>query len=134
MLFLGEKTGSQLKVEIVSRLDFGVDEAAHKGAVEAVGRTLMVLPRGLDRVHPVSNRSFYQATIETGGGAGISSYPQGSPRRPKGRQHLAQNDRLIASLSQALVVVEAQKKSDTMSCALAASASVACFFQFEGGT
>lgn len=106
-------------VRIVSGLDFGVDEAAHKGAVEAVGRTLMVLPNGLERIRPRAHKKFYQTTIECGSGAGLSPFSPGLTKRPDKQSYIKRN-RLIASLSQALIVVETKKKSDTMSCALVA--------------
>ena len=106
-------------IRIVSGLAFGIDIAAHTGAVESAGRTLMVLGNGLSQVRPCVHRKFYTEVISSSSGAGLSPfYPEFKSRRD-GRNYLERN-KLIAALSQVVVVAEAQQRSGSMSCVLAA--------------
>lgn len=104
---------------IVSGLDVGICKAAHTGAAEAVGRTLMVLPNGLHKVRPCIHRRFYQEVIERGLGAGLSPFRPDSTKRPDGRKYIEKN-KLITALSRVLIIAEAGEKSHSMSCVLAA--------------
>lgn len=96
---------------IVSGLADGLDSAGHRAAVKNHSPTIGVLGVPIDRTYPASNREL-RWKIEQNGCI-ISEYPPESG--PVGANGFLQRNRLIAALSAALVVVEAQEKSGTMS-------------------
>jgi DNA processing protein len=97
---------------IVSGAAYGIDDAAHAGALAVDGVTIAVLASGPDIPYPREHRSLL-ADI-TAHGAVVSEYPPGSrPTRPR---FLARN-RIIAALGRGIVVVEAAQRSGTMNTA-----------------
>lgn len=96
-------------VTVVSGLAYGIDAAAHKGALDGKGRTIAVLGQGLDIVYPKSNSHLYD-TIPSNG-ALVSEYPPGVEPKP---WHFPQRNRLIAGMSLGLLVVEAGEKSGAL--------------------
>ena len=104
---------AQLGVVIVSGLAFGIDTIAHKAALAQGGRTIAVLPSGIDTIYPASNRHLAWQ-IATENGSLITEYPEGHV--PRKHDFLARN-RLISGLSQAVVIVEAAQRSGTLSTA-----------------
>lgn len=93
----------------MSGLAAGVDAAAHEGALAAGGRTVGVLGCGIDVVYPRENRELYRRVRE--GGALVSEYYLGEA--PLAWRFPARN-RIIAGLSDAVVVVEAPEKSGAL--------------------
>jgi DNA processing protein len=93
---------------VVSGLAYGVDAAAHQGAVDADGKTLAVLGTGVDRIYPRGHRKLAADLLCSG--ALLSEFPLGQPPT---RWTFPQRNRLIAALGQALVVVQAGPKSGT---------------------
>lgn len=87
----------------VSGLARGVDTAAHRGSLHAAGHALAVLGSGIDVCYPRENRSLYDRIVETGG-AVVSEYEPGTP---PDRWRFPARNRIIAAVSQAVVVVEA---------------------------
>lgn len=87
---------------IVSGGALGVDAAAHRGALEAGGATFAVLGCGVDVIYPDRHRALF-ADVTAGGGL-LSEYAPGT--RPRHGQFPARN-RIIAALSEAVLVVEA---------------------------
>ena len=96
---------------VVSGLADGLDSAGHRAAVREDRPTIGVLGVPIDRTYPATNREL-RRKIEANGCV-ISEYPPESAAI--GRVGFLQRNRLIAALSMALVVVEAQEKSGTMS-------------------
>ena len=96
---------------IVSGLADGLDSAGHRAAVKTGCPTIAVMGVPIDRTYPAANRGLREQ-IEARGCV-ISEYPPES--NPIGATGFLQRNRLIAALSTALVVVEAQEKSGTMS-------------------
>jgi integrase/recombinase XerC len=101
---------------VVSGGAVGVDAAAHAGAVDAGGVTVVVLGCGLDVPYPRANTGLF-ARVRTSGGTLASEHPPGS--QPRAANFLPRN-RLIAALSTAVVVVEAAEDSGSLSTARAA--------------
>ena len=95
---------------VVSGLAWGIDTAAHTGAVEASGRTWATLPSGLDLVFPPSNAALANRIVEEGG-ALISEYLPGTRPHPT---FFVERDRLQAALAQAVVVIETGLTGGTM--------------------
>ncbi len=103
---------------VVSGLALGIDGAAHRATVDAGGRTVAVLPSPLDRVYPPRHRPLARAILASGG-ALVSEVPIGAA---VGRPDFAHRNRIIAGLSEAVVVVEAPDHSGALLTAAAAIA------------
>ncbi|WP_185994971.1 DNA-processing protein DprA [Nocardioides campestrisoli] len=97
---------------VVSGAAFGIDQAAHRGALAAGGTTIAVLACGVDRAYPAAHRQLIDHVAEVG--AVVSEAPPGcAPMRVR---FLARN-RVIAALSAGTVVVEAAVRSGALSTA-----------------
>ncbi len=105
-------------VTVVSGLALGIDGAAHRGALEAGGRTVAVLPSPLDRIYPPRHRTLARE-IARRGGALVTEVPVGAAI---GRPDFARRNRLIAGLGEATVIVEAPDRSGALLTAAAAIA------------
>lgn len=101
---------------VVSGLAYGIDSAAHRGALSVSGHTVAAVAGGVDRPYPVGNLALAGMIMRDG--AVISELPPGhQPTRPA---FLARN-RLIAALTGGLVVVEAALRSGARNSAAWAS-------------
>lgn len=98
-------------VIIVSGLAFGVDAIAHRGAMEAGGTTIAILPSGLENIYPGTHRKLAEQIVEKGG-ALISEYE--SSVCPQKYQFLARN-RIVSGLTDAVIITEAGERSGTLS-------------------
>lgn len=102
---------------VVSGGAFGIDVAAHRGALAAGGRTVVLLAGGVDRPYPAAHARLFDA-VRSHGGALVSEVPLGwAPMR---NRFLLRN-RLIAALARGTVVVEAATRSGALSTARHAS-------------
>lgn len=97
-------------VVIVSGLALGVDAIAHQAALAAGGKTIAVLPCGLDKPYPATNRQLARKILEQGG-ALVSEYPEGTP--PLQHQFIERN-RIVSGLSDGVLITEAAAKSGTI--------------------
>ncbi|MDQ3763839.1 MAG: DNA-protecting protein DprA, partial [Actinomycetota bacterium] len=102
---------------VVSGAAFGIDGAAHRGALAAEGRTVVVQACGLDRAYPAGHQGLLDRVAV--GGAVVSEYPPGV--RPARHRFLVRN-RLIAAFAAGTVVVEAGVRSGARRTAAAAAA------------
>lgn len=91
---------------VVSGLAFGIDAAAHRGALTTRHPTVAVLANGVDAAYPVAHTSLMEGVVARG--AVVSEAPPGC--RPLKAAFLARN-RLIAALTEGVVVVEAAARS-----------------------
>jgi DNA processing protein len=91
---------------IVSGGAFGIDAAAHRGALAAEAPTLAVLACGVDRPYPAAHGALFNRIAETG--LLVSEWPPGCA--PLRHRFLVRN-RLIAALTRGTVVVEAAARS-----------------------
>ena len=94
---------------IVSGGAIGVDGAAHEGALSK-GQTVAVLGSGLDDLYPPQHGPLFRRIAE-GGGAVVSEFPFGTPPL---QGLFPRRNRLIAALSQVVVVVEAARRSGSL--------------------
>ncbi len=104
------ETLARAGVTVVSGLAFGIDAAAHEGAVRADGATIAVLGSGADVIYPAENERL-AAEILDKGGAIVSEYPPGMP--PLSTNFPARN-RIISGMSAGVLLVEGAKKSGAM--------------------
>ncbi|MGH3534895.1 MAG: DNA-processing protein DprA, partial [Pseudonocardiaceae bacterium] len=102
---------------VISGAAFGIDGAAHRGALAAEGSTVAVQACGLDRAYPAGHQRLLDRIA--GSGAVISEYPPGGC--PARHRFLVRN-RLIAAFAAGTVVVEAGVRSGARRTAAAAAA------------
>ena len=91
---------------IVSGAAHGIDAAAHRGALQAGGRTVAVLGSGIDVAYPASSRELLGTIARSG--AIVSEYPPGVQAGPR---HFPARNRIVVALARALVVVEGEARS-----------------------
>jgi DNA processing protein len=101
---------------IISGLAYGIDITAHRQAVAIGLPTVGVMGNGLQRIYPREHQSFTQKMLETGGL--LTEFPHD---QDPDREHFPMRNRIIASLCDALVVVESAKKGGSMISALYAN-------------
>lgn len=101
---------AQHGVTIISGLARGVDAAAHRGALEAGGRTVAVMGTGIDQVYPRDHRKLLGEILDNGG-AIVSEFPLGTPPAP---QNFPYRNRVISGLSLGVVLVEAAENSGSL--------------------
>ncbi|MEI8257389.1 MAG: DNA-processing protein DprA, partial [Deltaproteobacteria bacterium] len=86
-------------VGVVSGGALGIDAAAHAGALDAGGRTAVVLPSGLDQLYPLRHKPMYEEIVARGG-ALVSPFP---PETPPARWTFPRRNALLAALCDLLV-------------------------------
>jgi DNA processing protein len=91
---------------VVSGGAFGIDAAAHRGALAAGGLTVVVFATGIDRAYPASHANLFDRIAEDG--LLVSEWPPGTD--PFRHRFLIRN-RLIAAMTQGTVLVEAGARS-----------------------
>ena len=94
---------------VVSGGALGVDAAAHRGALEARGITFAVLGCGADVVYPERHGKLFEQIAVAGGL--LSEYPPGAPPLPG---CFPVRNRIVAALGDAVVVVEARRRSGAL--------------------
>lgn len=94
---------------IISGLAYGIDIEAHRAAIHFGLPTLAILGSPIDQIYPAVHRSTAEALQENG--ALISEYAPGSKMVPG---NFPARNRIIAGLSDALIVVEAAKKGGAL--------------------
>jgi DNA processing protein len=96
-------------ITVVSGAAYGIDGAAHRGALAAEGPTIAVLACGVERAYPRGHEQLIERIIRSG--AVVSESPPGaSPTRWR----FIERNRLIAGLARVTVVVEAGHRSGAM--------------------
>lgn len=96
-------------ITVVSGLARGIDACAHMGVLQGGGKTVAVLGCGVDIIYPRSNYKIFENILVHG--AIISEYPMGM--RPAPYMFPLRN-RIIAGMSQGVLVVEASKRSGSL--------------------
>ncbi len=112
-LAMAKKFGAELArlgFCVTSGLARGIDTAAHEGALSVGGKTAAVLGTGIDIIYPPENLALYRQ-IEAEGGAVLSEFPFG---RRADRQSFAMRNRIVAGMSEAVVVIESDVDGGAM--------------------
>ncbi|MBL7085127.1 MAG: DNA-protecting protein DprA [Candidatus Omnitrophica bacterium] len=97
-------------VTVVSGFMFGIDATAHKAAIDVGGRTIAVMPCGIDIIHPEHQEDLYKEILESNGlilSEFANTFPVALWTYPK-------RNRIVAGLSCATMVVEAGEKSGSL--------------------
>ena len=97
-------------VLIVSGLAYGIDVASHRASLSSHASTVGVLAHGLDRIYPPAHRSVAAQMTAQGGGLVTEYMSQSEPER----QNFVQRNRIIAGMSDAVVVVESAAKGGAL--------------------
>ncbi len=118
MEFAGRLAGDLARqgVVVLSGGAVGIDTAAHTGALDAGGATVVVAPSSIDRPYPPQNAPLFTRIVEQGG-ALLSAYESDTPALPYRFFH---RNTLLAALSHALVVVETRHRGGARNAASAA--------------
>lgn len=96
---------------IVSGLAFGVDQYAHRFALQTGLPTVAVLPTGLDKIYPLQHENLAADIASTEGCCLVTQFP--NKTAPIAIYFLWRND-LITRLADAVIVVESKKKGGAM--------------------
>jgi DNA processing protein len=115
-------------ITIVSGFMYGIDATAHKAALEAGGRTIAVMPCGVDIVHPGHQKGLYEEIINQNGLI-ISEYED---KHPPCLWTYPQRNKIMAGISLATLVIEAGPGSGSLITAKAAKAYKRRLFALPG--
>jgi DNA processing protein len=97
-------------VTVVSGLARGIDTQAHKGALQAKGRTVAAIGCGIDVMYPAENKQLAEEIV-AGGGSIVTEFPFGV--QPD-KQTFPMRNRIVSGWSLGVVVVEANLKSGAL--------------------
>lgn len=101
---------SSTTMTVVAGGAIGIEQAAHHGGLQSDGKTICVLAGGLTHMYPRENKKLFHLIEDEG----LMISEVAPWRRAKPHWFLMRN-RIIAALSEALVVIEARKKSGALS-------------------
>jgi DNA processing protein len=111
-LRMAEELGRDLAyagITVVSGLAYGIDAAAHHGAIAGGGPTVAVLGGGPDVIYPPSHRGLHRQVVSSG--AVISEHPPGTETT---RWSFPARNRIMAALARMVIIVEAAEPSGSM--------------------
>ncbi len=98
------------QILIVSGLAHGIDSLAHRFSIKNKLETVAVLGHGLHQIYPAANHGLAKEILNSGGGL-LSEYPGGVGAEP---YHFPARNRIVAGISDAVVVVESLMKGGSL--------------------
>jgi DNA processing protein len=101
-------------IVVVSGLALGVDAIAHQATLDTGGTTIAVLANALPEIRPMTNRAIGERIIASGGA--IISESDGE--RPLGKWSFLERNRIVAGISDAVLITEASARSGTLNTAM----------------
>lgn len=93
---------------VVSGLAYGIDSIAHRKALEVNGKTIAVLAGGFDKIYPSEHASLFEEIAQKG-----LVLTEHRPDISALKYHFPQRNRIVAALSDVLLITEAGAKSGT---------------------
>lgn len=99
-------------VTVVSGMARGIDGEAHRGALDAGGRSVAVLGTGSDIAYPAEHGALMRRILQRGGT--VTEFPPGTPPRPL---HFPRRNRILAALCDVVIIVEGSDRSGARSTA-----------------
>lgn len=96
-------------VLIVSGLAYGIDTIAHKAAIDNKMDTLGILAHGLDRIYPPTNRNLAEKMLNQGG-----LLTEFISKTNPDRENFPKRNRIVAGISDAVLVIESAKKGGAL--------------------
>lgn len=96
-------------IQVISGMATGIDGIAQSAALAAGGKSFAVLAGGVDICYPAENAGLYAKLFDQGGV--LSEHPPGT--RPLAQQFASRN-RIISALADAVLVIEARRRSGTL--------------------
>jgi DNA processing protein len=94
---------------VISGLARGIDAAAHRGALQAGGRTLAVLAGGLTKIYPPEHKDLARE-VESSGGL----LSEATMRQEPTPAMFPQRNRIISGMSRGVVIIEAAERSGAL--------------------
>lgn len=98
-----------LGATVVSGLALGIDAEAHRGCLDAGGKTIAVLAHGLHTAEPKANQALAYQILESHG-LWVSEHPEGTKAS---RQNFVPRNRIQVGLSKCSIIVESDVRSGT---------------------
>lgn len=114
-------------VMIISGLAFGIDSIAHKASVKHGLKTIGVLAHGLDMVYPSQNSGLAKQMIANGG-----LLTEFKSKTKPDRQNFPSRNRIVAGISDAVIVIESGIKGGSLITAELANSYNKDVFAFPG--
>ncbi len=96
-------------LHVCSGLALGIDSAAHRGALEAGGKSVAVMATGIDRIYPQRHQALAAQLQQAG--CLVTEFPPGTPPL---RHNFPRRNRIISGLSLGVLVVEAALPSGSL--------------------
>ena len=97
-------------IQVISGMAGGIDAEGHRGVLTAGGKAFAVLGNGPEICYPRSSIDIYRKIPDTGGGI-LSEY---GPGEMPEAWHFPRRNRIISGLSDAVIVIEARKRSGSL--------------------
>ncbi len=94
---------------VVSGLAYGVDAAAHRGALDAGGRTVAVLGSGINRIYPTRHAGLARDIVEQG--ALLSEYPLDAA---PDASNFPERNRIVSGMTLGTLVVESHREGGAL--------------------
>lgn len=95
---------------VISGLAVGIDTASHLGAMHQIGKTIVVLGSGLNRIYPKENKILSSSIIKNGGLI-VTEYDFNEEIKP---ENFPKRNRIMSGISDGILVIEARKRSGTL--------------------